>query len=160
MSPVPQLPLPKLLVIDLAILLIAGCATVGPKYADIVLEDASKALVVIYRPSPPFNILLTNTYSYAHAPDIYHEDSKLTGLNVNAYTYIEIEPGLTMISAREKLTGLPLVELEINAKAGQYYYLRYNFEVGLATPLYEFEVMSMELAREEIRETRYVSASK
>jgi len=137
-----------------------GCATIGPKYKDIVLEDPSNALVVIYRPSPPFNIFLTNTYGYAHAPDIYHEDSKLTGLNVNAYTYVEIEPGLTTVSAREKLTGLNLVELEINAKAGEYYYLRYVFEFGLATPVYEFEIMPVELAREEIRETRYASASK
>lgn len=109
MYSVPMPSLPKLSVIHLAILLITGCATVGPKYKDLVLEDASKALVVIYRPSPPINIFLMNTYGYTHAPDIYHEDSRLTGLNVNAYTYIEIEPGLTTISAREKLTGLNLV---------------------------------------------------
>jgi len=144
----------------IAILLLTGCATVGPKYTDFTLEDKSKALVLIYRPSPPVNIFLTNTYAYAHAPDIYHEDTKLTGLNVNAYTYVEIGPGLTRISAREKLTGLSLVELEVNARAGQIYYLRYEFQMGLASPAYEFKIIPLVLAKEEIRKTRYVRASR
>jgi hypothetical protein len=150
----------KRIIMCAAVLLLAGCATVGPKYTDVVLEDPSKALVLIYRPSPPVNIFLTNTYAYAHAPDIYHEDSKLTGLNVNAYTYVEINPGLTRISAREKLTGLTLVELEVNPKAGQTYYLRYEFQMGLASPAYEFKIIPVVLAREEIRKTRYVRASR
>jgi len=143
-----------------AVLLMTGCATIGPKYKDVVSEDTSKALILIYRPSPPVNIFLTNTYAYAHAPVIYHEDTKLTGLNVNAYTYIEIDPGLTKISAREKLTGLNLVELEVNAQSGQTYYLRYEFEMGLASPAYEFKIIPVVLAKEEIRKTRYVRASR
>jgi hypothetical protein len=98
-----------------------------------------------------------NTYSYAHAPDIYHGNNKLVGLNVNVYTYIDVEPGLTVFSAREKLTGGPLASVELQASAGQQYYFRYMFNFGLIVDeLVDFKLIPQPIAREEIRKARYL----
>jgi len=150
----------KWLLLPAVFLFMAGCAAVGPKYAEVVLENPSNAIVFIYRPSPPQNIFLTNAYQYGFAPDIYHGDRLLSGLNVNAYTYVEIEPGHTRFSAKDKVFGVdaPLVELKLDAKAGQSYYLRYEMRFSEETPAV-LKIMPVELARQEIRKTRYVSAS-
>jgi hypothetical protein len=138
--------------------LVTGCVTIGSKYKDVALTDNRNAMVLIYRPKPPKDIFLTHTYEYTHAPNIYHEDSKLTGLNINAYTYAEIEPGLTTFSAREKLTGLTMVELELDASPGQFYYLRYDFDFMAVDATYEFKIIPDELALQEIRKTRYTAS--
>ena len=141
-------------------LLVAGCVTIGSKYKDVALADSRNAMVLIYRPSPPKDIFLSQAYEYTHAPNIYHEDSKLTGLNINAYTYTEIEPGPTTFSAREKLTGMTMVKLELDASPGQFYYLRYDFDFMAVDVAYEFKIIPDELALQEIRKTRYTAASR
>lgn len=148
------------LVLQAVLILVAGCVTIGSKYKDVALTDSRNAMVLIYRPSPPKDIFLSQAYEYAHAPDIYHEDSKLTGLNINAYTFAEIEPGLTSFSAREKLTGMKMVELEVDARPGQYYYLRYDFDFMAIQAAYDFRIIPVELALPEIRKTRYTAASR
>jgi len=148
------------LVLPLVLLLVAGCVTIGSKYKDVALTDNNNAMVLIYRPKPPKDIFLTHTYEYTHAPNIYHEGSKLTGLNINAYTYAEIEPGLTTFSARDKLTGLTMVELEIDASPGQFYYVRYDFDFMAVDVAYKFKIIPDELALQEIRKTRYTAASR
>ena len=144
----------------LVLLLVAGCVTVGSKFKDVALTDSHNAIVLIYRPSPPKDIFFSQMYEYTHAPDIYHQDSKLTGLNINAYTYAEIEPGLTSFSARDKLTGMKMVELEVDARPGQYYYLRYDFDFLAVDVMYDFKIIPVELALPEIRKTRYTAASR
>jgi len=142
------------------ILLMAGCAATGPRHTTIALENPSNAVVIVYRPSPPKNMFFTNSYHYVSAPDIYHEERELTELKVNAYTYIEIVPGVTTFSARDKVFGIPVpqLEIEIDAKAGQYYYLRYETQFSEETPAV-LKFMPVELARQEIRKTRYSRAS-
>jgi hypothetical protein len=137
------------------LIILTGCASVGPRYSEEAEINPYKARIFIYRPHPPIDILLNNTYAYVHAPDIYQEDQKLTGLNVNAYTYVDIEPGITVFSARDKLTGGSLADIEINAGAGQQYYLRYLFNFGVMTMEISFKIIPQAIAREEIRKTRY-----
>jgi len=150
----------KWLALPIVLLLVAGCVTVGSKFKDVALTDSHNAIVLIYRPSPPKDIFFSQMYEYTHAPDIYHQDSKLTGLNINAYTYAEIEPGLTSFSARDKLTGMKMVELEVDARPGQYYYLRYDFDFLAVDVMYDFKIIPVELALPEIRKTRYTAASR
>lgn len=148
----------KWLMLLVASLLFAGCVTIGSKYKDVALTDNRNAMVLIYRPKPPKDIFLTHTYEYTHAPNIYHEESKLTGLNINAYTFAEIEPGPTTFSARDKLTGLTMVELAFDASPGQFYYLRYDFDFMAVDVAYEFKIIPDELALQEIRKTRYTAS--
>ena len=146
------------LIPTLLIVVCTGCITAGPKYTEDIPVKPAKARVFIYRPHPPVDIFLMNTYNYAHAPDIYHEGKKLVTLNVNAYTYVDIEPGPTVFSAHEKLTGKPIVSVDINVSAGQEYYLRYIFDFGVINVGFSLKLIGLGIAREEIRKTRYLAS--
>ena len=139
--------------------MVVGCAAVGPEYSEVTLQDTTRALVLIYRPHPPMNPFLTNTFDYTTAPDIYHEERKIAGLNVGGYTYVEIEPGETEFSAREKLTGQPMTTLPLNAVAGETYFVRYLFTMGLTEQTFDLRVMPVDIGRAEIRKTRYMKAN-
>jgi hypothetical protein len=87
----------KWVTLCLVTVLISNCMATGPKYPDIFLQDTSKAMVVIYRPPPP----ITVPVEYIEwPPSIYHGGEKLIELKPNAYTYVEVEPGLTTFTAR------------------------------------------------------------
>ncbi len=142
-------------------LLVAGCTATGPTYTDIVPDDPANAIVVIYRPKPPQSILFpVNSHQYFISPSIYHEDELVADLKVNAYTYVEVQPGLTTISAKDTNFGIeaPLVDLEIEANAGQVYYLRYEMRMSSEAPAV-LKIMPVALAKEEIGKARYTSAA-
>jgi len=139
------------------LLLVSGCVTFGEKHSTIVYSDPSKALVLVYRPHPPANVLLTNMYAYSHAADLFWGERKLVGLNVNSFTYVEVEPGSQTFSVREKLLGVTLKKLEFEPRAGQRYYLRYQFGTSvLMQPEISFRIVPNEIAQTEISHTRYV----
>ena len=141
------------------LILVTACVNVGPKYIDPHNENPSRAVVLIYRLHPPVDLFLTNTYAYTHAPYIYFGDSKLTNLNVNTYTRIEVDPGTQIFSAREVLTGLTITSVEVDAKAGQKYYLRYDFRVSVITGAdISFKMVPGPIGEHEITKTRYAPA--
>ncbi len=142
-------------------LLVAGCTTTGPAYTDIVPDDPANAIVVIYRPKPPQNIFFpVNSHQYFLSPSIYHEDEMVADLKVNAYTYVEVEPGPTTISAKDTNFGVtaPLADLELEANAGQVYYIRYEMRMSSETPAV-LKIMPVALAKEEISKARYTRAA-
>ncbi len=92
------------------------------------------ALVYVYRPAS------TWANDELEAPSFYINDKRLFNMRGNGYTWYELEPGDHKVLVRRPLTGLEgikidgvidftlkmVTELEINAKAGQVYYLRYS----------------------------------
>lgn len=92
------------------------------------------ALVYVYRPAS------TWANDELEAPSFYMNDNRLFNIRGNGYTWYELEPGTHKILVRRPLTGLEgikidgvidftlkmVTELELNAKAGQVYYLRYS----------------------------------
>jgi len=147
----------KALRLTLVLILCSGCVTFGEKYSPIVHRDLSKALVFVYRPHPPVDILLNNTYAYVHAANLYLGEIKMAPLNVNSYTYFEVEPGVQIFSVREQLVGGVLEKVEFELQAGQRYYLRYQFRLSVAAQAnFSFRVIPAEIAEEEIIKTRYV----
>ena len=102
------------------------------------------------RPQP--NILLTNTYSYAHAADVYIDDERWASLNVNSYASAQLAPGKYTFSVRDNIARGPLAELEVEVLAGQQYYCRYDFHFGLATN-FALRVIPEKLAKPEIAKT-------
>ena len=148
----------KWLAITALLLLSNGCVTIGSKYSTVVHSDPSKALVLFYRPHPPVNILLTNSYAYVHAADLYLGEQKLAALSVNSFTYIEVESGLQTFSVREQLLGAVIEKIEFELHAGQTYYLRYLFRVNaLMQPEFSFRIVPSEFGEREIKKTRYIA---
>ena len=148
----------KFLTIAMLLLLCGGCVAVGEKYSTVVHRDQAKALVLAYRPHPPVDILLNNTYAYVHAADLYLGDRKIAPLNVNSYTYFEVDSGIQVFTVREQLLGGVIQKLEFKLQAGQRYYLRYLFRLSVAAQAgFSFRVIPAEIAEKEIIKTRYVS---
>jgi hypothetical protein len=145
----------KWVTLCLVTVLISNCMATGPKYPDIFLQDTSKAMVVIYRPPPP----ITVPVEYIEwPPSIYHGGEKLIELKPNAYTYVEVEPGLTTFTARIKVSGEIQGTVNINTKSGLYYYLRYvpfRYKGLFPADPYEFKVVPTGFAREELIDARY-----
>ena len=141
--------------------IVAGCMATGPKYTDKAPENSANAVVFIYRPKIPDNIFFpVNSYQYVIAPTIYHDDRVVTKLSVNAYTYIEVEPGPTSIAIAQTVFGAESSKVDVgfDARAGQTYYLRYETQMSEETPAI-LKIMPVELARKEIQKTRYKRAS-
>jgi hypothetical protein len=126
------------------------------------------ALVYIYRPAS------TWANDELEAPSFYLNDERLFNIKGNGYTWYELKPGNHEVKIRRPLMGLEgievtdvvdftlkmVTELELNAKAGQVYYLRYS-EVDkdaakfadmtfLDNPL---QVVTPEVALAEIQQT-------
>lgn len=133
----------------------SGCVTVGHRYEPAHNPDSSKAVVYFYRPHPKPNILLTNTYNYAHSANLFIGDKKWAALGVNAYTYVELAPGTYTFSMRDNIAGQPMATLEFEILAGQQYFCKYTFRFVPATE-FSFRVMPRKLAEKEIARTRYV----
>ena len=91
-------------------------------------------------------------------PNIYHGDKKLIELKPSAYTYIEVEPGPTTLTARIKVSGEIQGTVNINTESGLYYYLRYvpfRYKGLFPADPYEFKIVPAGFAREELRDARY-----
>ncbi len=91
-------------------------------------------------------------------PSIYHGEKKLIELKPNAYTHIEVEPGLTTFTARIKVSGEIQGTVNINTESGLYYYLRYvpfRYKGLFPADPYEFKIVPAGFAREELKEARY-----
>jgi hypothetical protein len=126
------------------------------------------ALVYVYRPAS------TWANDELEAPSFYLNDERLFNIKGNGYTWYELKPGNHAVKIRRPLMGLEgievtdvvdftlkmVTELELNAKAGQVYYLRYS-EVDkdaakfadmtfLDNPL---QVVTPEVALAEIQQT-------
>lgn len=92
------------------------------------------ALVYVYRPSS------TWANDELEAPSLYLNDEHLFNIRGNGYTWYELQPGNHEILVRRPLMGLEglkvgdtvdftlkmVTELQLNAKVGQVYYLRYS----------------------------------
>lgn len=127
----------------------------GTKYPEVLLQDTSKAMVIIYRPPPP----ITVPKEYIEWPHgIYHGEIKLIELKPNAYSHIEIEPGLSRFTTRNKVSGEIQGIVNIDAKSGLYYYLRYvpfRYRGLFPAEPYEFKIVPAGFAREELKDARY-----
>ena len=92
------------------------------------------ALVYVYRPAS------TWADDELEAPSLYLNDEHLFNIRGNGYTWYELKPGNHEMLVRRPLMGLEgvkvgdavdftlkmVTELQLNAKAGQVYYLRYS----------------------------------
>jgi uncharacterized protein DUF2846 len=92
------------------------------------------ALVYVYRPAS------TWANDELEAPTLYLNDERVFNIKGNGYTWYELQPGNHEIKIRRPLGGLEgikvgdlvdftlkmVTELQINAKAGNVYYLRYS----------------------------------
>ncbi len=92
------------------------------------------ALVYVYRPAS------TWANDELEAPSLYLNDEHMFNIRGNGYTWYELKPGTHQILVRRPLMGVEGIkingvvdftlkmatELELNAKAGQVYYLRYS----------------------------------
>ena len=92
------------------------------------------ALVYIYRPAS------TWANDELEAPSFYLNDEHLFNVRGNGYTWYELKPGNHAVKIRRPLMGLEgidvtdvvdftlkmVTELDLNAKAGEVYYLRYS----------------------------------
>jgi len=136
------------------LLLIAGCVAVGEKYKRSEAGDSSKSLVFIYRPHPPADPFLMNTYAYVHTANLYHGEQKLISMDVGCYTYVEVESGTHIFYIREQFTSGELIRVELETEPGQRYYLRYHFRFGAAAHI-SFEVVANAIAESEIANTRF-----
>ena len=79
-------------------------------------------------------------------------------LKPNAYTHIEVEPGLTTFTARIKVSGEIQGTVNISTESGLYYYLRYvplRYKGLFPADPYEFKIVPADFAREELKESRY-----
>jgi len=145
----------KWVTICLATVLISSCMATGPKYPEIFLQDTSKAMVIIYRPPPPITVPMEYI---EQPPSIYHGKKKLIALKPNAYTHIEVEPGLTTFTARIRVSGEIQGTVNINTESGLYYYLRYvpfRYKGLFPADPYEFKIVPAGFAREELKDARY-----
>ena len=145
----------KWVTICLATVLISSCMATGPKYPEIFLQDTSKAMVIIYRPPPPITVPMEYI---EQPPGIYHGEKKLIELKPNAYTHIEVEPGLTTFTARIRVSGEIQGTVNINTESGLYYYLRYvpfRYKGLFPADSYEFKIVPAGFAREELKDARY-----
>ena len=145
----------KWLTLCLAAVLISGCMATRPEFPGVFLQDTSKAMVTIYRPPPP----ITVPEEYIEwPPSIFHGEKKLIELRPDAYTYIEVEPGLATFTARIRISGEIQGTVSINAQPGLYYYLRYvpfRYRGLLPADSYEFKMVPAEFAKEELGGARY-----
>lgn len=80
-------------------------------------------------------------------------------LEPDAYTHVEVEPGLATFTARIKVSGEIQGTANINTESGQHYYLRYvpfRYRGLLPADSYEFKIVPADFAREELRGARYL----
>ena len=117
-------------------------------------------MVIIYRPPPP----ITVPVEYIEwPPGIYHGGEKLIELEPDAYTRVEVEPGLKTFTARNKISGEIQRSVSINTESGGYYYLRYvpfSYKGLFPADSYEFKIVPPGFAREELRNARYLPVLK
>jgi hypothetical protein len=92
------------------------------------------ALIYVYRPAS------TWANDELEAPSFYLNDERLFNIKGNGYTWYELKPGNHDVKIRRPLMGLEgidvhnvvdftlkmVTELQLNAKAGAVYYLRYS----------------------------------
>lgn len=145
----------KWLTLCLGTVLISNCMATEPKYPAVFLQDKSKAMVIIYRPPSP--ITVPKEY-IERPPGFYLSGKKLIELTPNTYTHIEVEPGLTTISARIQVSGEIQGAVNINTESGMYYYLRYvpyRYRGLFPADPYEFKIVRAGFARKELKGAQY-----
>lgn len=129
------------------------------------------ALIYVYRPAS------TWANDELESPSFYMNDERLFNIKGDGYTWYELKPGTHNIIIRRPLLGLSGIRvddvvdfslkevalLELNAQAGQVYYLRYS-EVDKDAALFKdmtfhknpLELVTPEVALSEIKETQMI----
>jgi len=127
------------------------------------------ALVYVYRPAS------TWANDELESPSFYLNGERLFNIKGNGYTWYELKPGTYEIKIRRPLLGLEgievtnavdftlrmVTELDLNAKAGSVYYLRYS-EVDKDAAKFEnmtfhenpLQLVTPEVALAEIQQTK------
>lgn len=133
------------------------------------------ALIYVYRPAS------TWANDELEAPSFYLNDDHLFNIKGNGYTWYELEPGNHEVKIRRPLLGLEgiditnvmdftlkmVTELDLNAKAGSVYYLRYS-EVDKDAAKFKdmtfnknpLQLVTPEVALAEIQDTNMLDAGR
>ena len=133
------------------------------------------ALVYVYRPGS------TWANDELEAPSFYLNDDRLFNIKGGSYTWYELKPGRHEVKIRRPLMGLEgievnnvidftlrmVTELDLNAKAGTVYYLRYS-EVDKDAAKFKdmtfhqnpLQVVTPEVAMAEIQETNMLDSGR
>lgn len=141
----------------LSFFMLGGCAGSAEKYQDVSLEESNSAIVYIYRPKTQFQ--------RGEKPYLDVDGKSIGKLGANTHKRIKVMPGTRVISARDSFGFMPgpfSRKVELEAKAGTTYYLRYRRDfvgvmlpAGYASGQTAFEFVSPETGKLELARTRY-----
>lgn len=137
---------------------LAACMHFGPRFQE-EAAPAGKAVVYVYRPveppeaTPPFERDRDEENVGSFPPYQVRADHEMLGFLVSGgYFVVFVEPG------RREFSGWAegSTTVEIDAEAGEAYFLRASTRAGL-TPVRQFlKVVPPEIAREEIEDCRLI----
>jgi hypothetical protein len=125
--------------VALGALLLSGCAVQGPDYQH-VAPQPNKASVYVYRTYPTAGL-----GSGAQAA-INCGDNSVT-LGPGGYHRFSVEPGEVLCSSHTENTA----QVQLNAKAGEDYYVRQWFSMGFILPQVSLQQVEPEQAQTDLQ---------
>lgn len=133
------------LLVLLFIFALSGCAASGARYTPDVLSDPGKAIIYAYRPSITINCCVS--------PAIFVNGKEQGVLKNGGYLALVASPGITNIRAVNTSVGFAPLDLQIDVKAGEAYYLRWSAsaKMGVAAETEEGDLNSAIFASSEAK---------
>ena len=128
----------KILLVAAGLLLLSGCASLGPQFSGVATVPSGKALVYLYRP---------NKFAGGGASYLVHvNDTLVTRLYNNGYYAYVTDPGETRVWAKTETTASVTLDL----KPGDIRYVRGGVGMGIIAPRPRLTVVSNTVGRSEI----------
>jgi hypothetical protein len=132
----------------LQLLLITGCASLGPVYSKADNIPDNSGLVYFYRPSS----IIGSASSY----DIKNDDTVITTLYNGGYYPYFSPPGEKEFWAEIESKS----SITLDVKAGQTYYVKGEIGVGFVFPRPHLMVVTPEIAEKEIADCKLIPDNK
>ena len=123
-------------------LLILSCASTGPMFQQVNIDDNSNPIIYIYRP---------NTVCLISAKQQFLVDDNLITLRNNEYAWVSVNTGShKIISGEFKNLNVPPLITEIYTERGKSYYIKYDISCDskflLDNPKFKFTLTEVKEA--------------
>lgn len=133
----------------LTLLLITGCASLGPVYSKADKIPDNSGLVYFYRPS--------SFYRYADSYDIKNDNTVITTLYNGGYYPYFSTPGEKEFWTKKDFLK---ISITLDVKAGQTYYVKGEIGPGLLLARPHLMVVTPEIAEKEIADCKLIPDKK
>lgn len=129
----------RTIIVAFGALLLSSCAVQGPDYEH-VAPQPNKAAVYVYRTYP------TAGFGSGAQAAVNCGDNSVT-LGPGGYHRFSVDPGEVLCSSHTENTA----QVQLNAKAGEDYYLRQWFSMGFILPRVSLEQIEPDEAQKDLQ---------